>query len=82
MRIQFLNQEYFLEEAMAAHSSILAWRITCTEESGELQSTGSQRVGPKYYFAIKSNEVLTHGTTHIYLKTCLKKNQSQRSHII
>ena len=30
---------------IAAHSSILAWRIACTEESGRLQSMGSQRVG-------------------------------------
>ena len=30
---------------MAAHSSILAWRILWTEEPGELQSIGSQRVG-------------------------------------
>ena len=34
-----------LEEEMAAHSSILAWRIPGTEEPGGLQSTGSQRVG-------------------------------------
>ena len=33
-----------LEEEMATHSSILAWRIPWTEESGELQSVGSQRV--------------------------------------
>ena len=30
---------------MAAHSSILAWRIPWTEELGGLQSMGSQRVG-------------------------------------
>jgi len=30
---------------MAAHSSILAWRIPLTEEPGGLQSMGSQRVG-------------------------------------
>ena len=30
---------------MAPHSSILAWRIPCTEEPGELQSIGSHRVG-------------------------------------
>ena len=30
---------------MAAHSSILAWRIPWTEEPGEIQSMGSQRVG-------------------------------------
>ena len=30
---------------MATHSSILVWRIPWTEEPGELQSMGSQRVG-------------------------------------
>ena len=30
---------------MAAHSSILAWEILWTEESGGLQTMGSQRVG-------------------------------------
>ena len=34
-----------LEETMAAPSSVLAWRIPCTEEPGGLQSIGSQRVG-------------------------------------
>ena len=34
-----------LEEGMATHSSILAWRIPWTEEYGGLQSIGSQRVG-------------------------------------
>ena len=34
-----------LEEDMAIHSSILAWRIPWTEEPGGLQSIGSQRVG-------------------------------------
>ena len=33
-----------LEEEMATHSSILAWRIPWTKKSGGLQSTGSQRV--------------------------------------
>ena len=34
----------FLEEGMATHSCILAWRITWTEELGRLQSMGLQRV--------------------------------------
>ena len=34
-----------LEEGMATHSSILAWRIPWTEEPGGLQSIGSRRVG-------------------------------------
>ena len=32
-----------LEEGMATHSTILAWRILWTEDSGGLQSMGSQR---------------------------------------
>ena len=36
--------EDYLEEGMATHSSILAWRILWTEEPGKLQSMGSQRV--------------------------------------
>ena len=42
---QSLSQEAPLEEEMATHSSILAWRIPWTEEPGGLQSIGSQRVG-------------------------------------
>ena len=34
-----------LEDEMATHSSILAWRIPWTEEPGSLESIGSQRVG-------------------------------------
>ena len=34
-----------LEKEMAPHSSTLAWKIPWTEESGGLQSVGSQRVG-------------------------------------
>ena len=36
--------EFLLEQGMATHSSILAWRIPWTEEHGRLQSLGSQRV--------------------------------------
>ena len=42
--IRSLGQEDPLEEGMATRSSILAWRITWTEEPGQLQSIGSQRV--------------------------------------
>ena len=40
--IQFLGREDLLEEGMATHSSILAWRIQWTKETGRLQSTGSK----------------------------------------
>ena len=43
--VQSLGQEDPLEEGMATHSSILAWRIPRTEKPGGLQSTGSQTVG-------------------------------------
>ena len=42
---QSLGQEDLLEKEMATHSSILAWKIPWTEESGGLQSMGWQRVG-------------------------------------
>ena len=44
-RIRFLGWEDPLEKEMATHSSILAWKIPWTEESGRLQSMGSLRVG-------------------------------------
>ena len=43
--VRFLGWENPLEQEMATHSSILAWRTPWMEEPGGLQSTGSQRVG-------------------------------------
>ena len=40
--VQSLGREDPLEQGMATHSSILAWRIPWTEEPGGLQSLGSQ----------------------------------------
>ena len=44
-QVQSLGREDPPEKGMATHSSILAWRISWTEEPGALQSMGSQRVG-------------------------------------
>ena len=44
MQVRSLGWEDALEEEMATHSSILAWRIPWTEESGGLQSIGLQRI--------------------------------------
>ena len=41
-RVRSLGWEDPLEEGMATHFSILAWSIPGTEDTGELQSTGSQ----------------------------------------
>ena len=43
--VRSLGREGPLEKGMAAHPSILAWRIPWTEEPGRLQSMGSQRIG-------------------------------------
>ena len=44
-QVRYLGREDPLEEGIAPHSSILAWRTPRTEEPGRLQSVGSQRVG-------------------------------------
>ena len=44
-QVQSLGREDPLEEGMATHSSVLAWRIPRREEPGGLQSMCSQRVG-------------------------------------
>ena len=43
-QVPSLGQKDPLEEKMATYSSILAWKISWTEESGRLQSMRSQRV--------------------------------------
>ena len=62
-RVQSLGWEDPLEKATAIHSSILAWKISWTEEPGGLQSMGSQRVGHDWatntntsYYARQSKE--------------------------
>ena len=44
-QVRSLGWEDPLEKEMAAHSSILAWKIPWTVEPGRLPSMGSQRVG-------------------------------------
>ena len=43
-QVRSLGREDPLEKGMATYSSILAWRIPWTEETGRLQSMGSQRL--------------------------------------
>ena len=45
MLVQSLSRESPMEEGMATHSSIPAWKISWTEEPGRLQCIESQRVG-------------------------------------
>ena len=58
-RVWNLDQEDPLKD-MATHSSILAWKIPCTEEPGGLPSKGSQRVGHSWMTKH------TRGTSHFY----------------
>ena len=44
-QVSSLGWQDTLQKEMTTHSSILAWRIPWTEESGGLQSMESQRVG-------------------------------------
>ena len=44
-QVRSLGQEDCLEKEMATHSSMLAWKTPWIEESGGLQSMGSQKVG-------------------------------------
>ena len=59
-RVWSLGWEDPLEEEMATHSSILAWRIPWTEEPGGLQSMGPKRVGQKWH----PTPVLLPGESH------------------
>ena len=65
-QLQSLGQEDPPEKGMAAHSSILVWRISWTEKPGRLQSMGSQ---------IVTTERLTHTHTH----TRKEENRSDAS---
>ena len=44
-QVRSLSQEDPLGKEMTTHSSIVAWRIPCMEETGGIQSLGSQRIG-------------------------------------
>ena len=56
-----MGQEDPLEEEMATHSNILAWKIPRTEEPGGLQSMGSQK--GRHDLATKQQEQLTDSTS-------------------
>ena len=54
---------------MATHSSILAWRIPCTEEPHRLQFTGSQELDMAYRLTIPVFTVGNSGTANEEIKT-------------
>ena len=63
--VRSLGGEDALEEEMATHSSILAWRIPWTDKSGRLKSIRSQRV---HWVAVSDmTEVIEHATMYLPL---------------
>ena len=70
-----LGQEVPLEKEMATHSSILAWKIPGTEESGRLQSMRSQRVGHDWATSLRFTSLYA-----IFIE-CLIKNILFYSHL-
>ena len=60
-QVQPLSREDPVEEGMATHSSILAWRIPCAEEPGRLHSIASQRVRRDW-----SNLACTHRVNYFF----------------
>ena len=60
-----LGPEDPLEKEMATSSSILAWKIPWREEPGELQSTGSQRVGHNWAHACYDAHTPWPGNLHL-----------------
>ena len=72
MQVLSLGQKDPLEEEMATHSSILAWRIPWTEKPSRLQSTGSQRV--RYNLATKHH--ITPPLSNSQLSDQLKNSQT------
>ena len=78
MQVWSLGREDPLEEKMATHSSILAWKIPWTEETGGLQSTGSQRIGhdcvTKWQQYLKTSQIrLVVVLNSMILKYCIIK---------
>ena len=64
--VRSLGREDTLEDGMATHSSILAWRIPWTEEPGGQQSMGSQRIGHNW-------------TTNTFMSSTVRKEQAWSS---
>ena len=60
--VQYLSWKD-LEEIMATHSRILAWKILWTEEAGGLQSLGISRVGHD----LATNPMIIHNVEHLFV---------------
>ena len=73
------GSERSLGEAMATHSSILAWSIPWTEEPGGLQSTGWQRVGHDWAHSTHNSHSYTKPRVFFSTPTCFLVAWTQES---
>ena len=84
MQIWSLVWEAPLEEGMATHSSILAWRIPSTEKPGRLQSIGSHRVGHNWNDLARTSFALKWVSCRQHIvgscRRCLKKLKIELSY--
>ena len=71
-RVRFLGREDPLEQEMAMHSSILAWRIPWTEEPGRLQFMGLQESGMTEWCVRAHTHTHTYGIQKNYWWTYLQ----------
>jgi len=74
--LQSLGREDALDKGIATHSSILAWRIPWTEESGGLQSMGSQRF--RHNWVTNTFTFSLHPYFRQKMKKIGRKRESQR----
>ena len=70
-QVQTLGQEDPLEEEMATHSSIFAWKIPWTEEPGGLQSMGVTK--NQTQMSERAQDSLLYKNTFIFTCFCIKK---------
>ena len=79
-RVRPLGWEDPLEEGIATHSCVLAWRIPLTEEPGRPQSMGSQRAGHDltdlHIHTLNINRVIMEGYTIFFIIWILKNDIS------
>ena len=70
-QVPSLGWEDPLEEGMATHSSIFAWRIPWTEEPGRQQSIGSQRVGHDWQWLSTHTIIKFHKMSSLNIRNLL-----------
>ena len=68
-----ISQEDTVEEEMATHSSTLAWKIPWTEESVQLQSMGSKRVGHDWVINIFAFTIYSESQSNILIELAPQK---------